>query len=379
MKKILYIHHDGGIGGAPKSLSFLINDLDKTNYEPVVLMVMDGPARKLFEDAGAKVIVDTRLGAFHGSTVSGMSFKLFLRNILYLLPSYFLAKLIIKRINPDIIHLNSASLFIYAKAANKVDKSIPIVSHIREPLLNSFFGDILKFMNHKYVDYYIAIEKYDLSTMNTKNKLTSVVYNSVDFEFYNPDVYSNVIKDELNLRNDDILILYLARITKSNGALELVRSIKESIEGTNIHLAVIGYDKKNFSKYVEEVLKESSSNIHIMELRDDVPNVIASSDIMVVPFTQPHFARSVIEAAAMGKPSVVSNVKGLDELVVDGQTGIIYDLKSSQDLLNSIKILVDDEPLRKSMGEKAYIRAKELFDTKKNSNRIFRIYDSLLK
>lgn len=116
-----------------------------------------------------------------------------------------------------------------------------------------------------------------------------------------------------------------------------------------------------------------------MELRDDVPNVIASSDIMVVPFTQPHFARSVIEAAAMGKPSVVSNVKGLDELVVDGQTGIIYDLKSSQDLLNSIKILVDDEPLRKNMGEKAYIRAKELFDTKKNSNRIFRIYDSLLK
>lgn len=376
--KILYIHHAGGIGGAPRSLSFLINDLDKNIYEPIVLMVEDGPARKIFEEAGAKVLVDTRLGAFHGSTVSGMSFKLFLKNVLYALPSYVLAKKIIKKINPNIIHLNSSSLFMFAKAGKKVNNSIPIVSHIREPLLDSMFGSILRNGNHKYVDSYIAIEKYDLSTMNTTSKLTKVIYNSVDFEVYNPSVKSNVLREELNLNNDDTLILYLARISESNGVIELIQNIKENVNNTNIHFAIIGYNNQSINKYVKNVIDESSKNIHVMELRNDVPEVIASSDIMIVPFTQPHFSRSVIEAAAMGKPSIVSNVKGLDELVLDGVTGYIYDLNSSEDLVEKIDILASDENLRIKMGEKAHIRAMDLFDTKKNSKRVFELYEELL-
>ena len=41
------------------------------------------------------------------------------------------------------------------------------------------------------------------------------------------------------------------------------------------------------------------------------------------PFTVPHFARPVMEAAAMAKPAVASDVEGMDELVVDGQTGVL--------------------------------------------------------
>src|SRR5699024_4034503 len=100
---------------------------------------------------------------------------------------------------------------------------------------------------------------------------------------------------------------------------------------------VIGYNDENTNEYEQKVIDESSDNIHVMRFRDDIPNVIASSDIMVAPFTQPHFARAVIEAAAMCKPSIVSNVKGLDQLVVDGETGYIYNLNNPNDLNEKIE------------------------------------------
>src|SRR5699024_5234192 len=227
------------------------------------------------------------------------SISRFIRNILYVLPSYTYGKKIVKRINPDLVHLNSSSLFIFGKVVKDVNKNIPVISHIREPLLDSFFGDILKYMNHKYVDAFIAIENYDLSTMNTKNKMTKVVYNSVDFELYNPTVKSEVLRDELNLTKEDTVVLYLARIAESNGTLEFVKTIKSLVDKSNIHVAVIGYNDENTNEYEQKVTDESSDNIHVMRFRDDIPNVIASSDIMVAPFTQPHFARAVIEAAAM--------------------------------------------------------------------------------
>lgn len=378
MEKILYIHHGGELGGAPRSLSFLINDLDKTKYQPIVLMVADGPARKLFEAAGAEVIVDSRLSVFHGTKVSGMTFKLFLKNLLFLLPSYFYGKKQLRTIKPDLVHLNTTCLFIYAKAAKKINKKIPIITHVREPLLDSFFGKILKYMNHKYVDSYIAIEEYDLSKMNINGKYTNVIYNSVNFDVYNPSVQSNVLRQELKLSEKDIIILYLARIAESNGTLKFIEDIKNGTYPDNIHFAIIGFDPILNDAYVQKVKQAGTSNIHILEFRDDIPEVVASSDIMISPFTQPHFSRAVIEAAAMGIPSIVSNVKGLDELVVDEETGFIYNLQSSKDLEEKILLLSNDNELRKNMGEKAYNRATQLFDTKKNSKRVFDMYENIL-
>lgn len=379
MKKILYIHHGGGLGGAPKSLAFLIEKIDRTKYYPIVLMTNDGPAKELFKEVGAEVIIEPRLGVFHGTTVTGMSFQLFMFNLIYLLPTKFLGKKIIESIKPDLIHLNTTCLFQYAKISKKIKMDIPVITHVREPLLDNIFGKILKVMNHRYVDAYIAIEKYDLSKMNTDSKISKVIYNFVDFTKYDSDIKSDILREELSLKKEDVVFVYLARIDKSNGALQMVKAINNLCKNKDFHFVMIGANeiKSEYEKKVEKECK-NNPNIHLLNFRRDIPEVLASSDVNISPFVEPHFSRSVIEAAAMQVPSIISNVSGLTELVIDGKTGYVFDIRNQSDFIEKINLLGGNPILRRELGVNSKIRAENLFEANINAKRTFDVYDLLL-
>ncbi|WP_211750175.1 hypothetical protein, partial [Paenibacillus sp. Marseille-Q4541] len=155
-KKLLYVHHSGLLGGAPKSLTYLVSEVDNEKYEAEILTIRNGPAVELLQSSGLPVKIAKFMFPFHGTTVSGMSKKLFIRNLIGAFPTYFMAKRYIKKYKPQILHLNSTCLFLVAKAAKKVSKDTVVICHVREPLLKGFAGDILKKMNHKYVDGFIS-------------------------------------------------------------------------------------------------------------------------------------------------------------------------------------------------------------------------------
>lgn len=384
MKKILYIHHGGSEAGAPRSLSFLINQLDQTKYEAyVVCCSAEYGNKKIFEGVGAKFIFSDKFGPWHGSTVSGMNIGHFKNNILKAIPTYNNIPKILNEIKPDIVHLNSTCLFMCAKATKKYNKDIPVICHIREPLLPNFWGDILKNNCNKYVDQYIAIEQFDANSLKPTTVPTEVVYNFVDFDTYNSNVKSNCLRKELSLAHDDILFLYLARIAPCNGALEMMSSVIKLVEkNKKIHFCIVGANLENKDEYLLKVMEKANDfpqNIHVLPFRSDVPQVIASSDVMVVPFQEPHFARSVIEAGSIGVPSVASNIGGLDELVVDGKTGFFFNYKTFDGFVEKCELLANDIELRIKMGKQAEIHARENFDAVKNSRRVFGIYEKLLK
>lgn len=380
--KILYFHHGGAKGGAPRSLAFLIKKLDKSKYEPYVLICYDAEEnKKIFESVGAKVIYRKFMGAWHGSEVSGMSLRILYHNLKNAIPTYFQMFDILKEVNPDIVHLNSTCLFVAAKAIKKYNKNIPIVCHVREPLLDGFWGNILRKENEKYIDEYIAIEQFDADSLKTK-KNVNIVYNFVDFNDYNSKIKSDCLRKEFKIKKDEIVLLYLARISKENGAKEMLNNITELMQkNEKFHLCLVGIQNNINSKYQDDVLKLSHkfpTRIHFSEFRKDVPNVIASSDIMIAPFVKPHFARSIIEAAAMGVPSIGSNIGGIKELIKDGKTGLLFNYETFEDFNQKCEKLINDCELRKTMGLEAEKYAIENFDADKNSKRTFDIYKKLL-
>ena len=378
--KVLYIHHSESQSGAARSLSFLIDRLDKEKYEPYVLCMFDEEGnRELFESVGAKLLYK-KISPWHGSTVSGMSFIIFLHNVKYLLPTLFGMKEILEKVQPDIVHLNSTCLCFAAAAIKRWKKDLSIVCHVREPLLDGFWGDILRKVNEPNVDYYVAIEKYDADSLHTALPV-EVVPNFVDFSVYNERVESKCLFDELEIPYDHKILLYLARISPQNGALECVNALKDYLTNNQeVHFCVVGADFDNRSNYLDEIIAVSKilpNNLHILPFRTDVPNVIASSDVMLVPFQTPHFARSVIEAAAMGVPSIGTCVGGLEELIVHGKTGFLVDPKSFEGLAEYCDELLD-QGKRASFVKNAIEYAHENFDAEKNSNRTFEIYEKLL-
>lgn len=373
MKKVLYVHHSGNSGGAPRSLAFLLKNLDRTLYEPVIWMLRDGDARKLFELTKAEIIISHNkfLYPFHGSTVTGMSLKIFLQNLVGLIPMLFTAFKIIKQVKPEVIHLTSTCSFHFAFIAKKFFKDIHVVSHIREPLLPNFFGNILLFFNSKNVDRFIAISANDAAPFKRKGCKVDIINNFVDLKEYNPDNLIRIeFRDKLKLDEKDILVSSFSRIDPSNGQLNIIQIAESSKLNSNIKFLICGYEGK--SEYEKTVMNSAPTNVTVMSMINNVSDYLNASDILISSFTTPHFARAVVEASAMGVPSIISNVDSQNELILDKQTGFKYD--SIDDAVESLNFLAQNKSDRLEMGRNARIFAEEKFDSVKNSLDTFKAY-----
>jgi glycosyltransferase involved in cell wall biosynthesis len=378
-KKILYIHHSGGLGGAPRSLSLLLDCLDLKTYDASLLCIYAGPVLDLFKTKPITLFLRESIYPFHGSTVVPMwNMKILLRNLFGAPISFFFARKFIKAHKPDLIHINSSCLCITAFAAKTVDKNIKIVCHVREPLRNSIFGKIIKFICKRNIDKYISIDKFTGNSMESAWN-TKTIYNAVDFSAYNLNIRSNKLREELSLSPKDVVFLFLARVAQGNGAIEFVNVANKLTDiHDNYHFVIAGFNRDVTDSYAKDVRKLAGQNpnLHLMKFREDVVDLIASSDVMVIPFTEPHFARAAIEASALGKPCIGANIGGVQELIIDKETGYLY--KDYNDFIKYCEILGSNSLERERMGRNGYSFALNNFDSVKSAKDIFQIYDDLL-
>ena len=99
--------------------------------------------------------------------------------------------------------------------------------------------------------------------------------------------------------------------------------------------------------------------------RDDIPELLACSDIYVLPSWREGFPRSAIEVAAMGLPIVATNIRGCRQVVEDGNNGLLVPLKNVEELQETLEKLVNDAQLRSQMGQAGYEKAQREFDEQK--------------
>jgi glycosyltransferase involved in cell wall biosynthesis len=372
-KKILYVHHSGVMGGAPRSLAFLVNELDFNQFDPVIWMMRDGKARKLFEETNAKVICNKKkiVQPFNGTTVSGINLKTAVKNFLGFIPTYFYAKKLIKEVNPDIIHLSTTCLFAFAKAAKVVNKDIKVICHVREPLLNNFFGKLLLYGNINHVDKFIAISKNDAKPFLEKKKNTSIIYNFVNIDDYKFDVtIRNEYRKRLDIKeNNTLVISFFARVCESNGVLELLSVARKT--NNNIKFFVFGF--KGETEYEKRVEELKPDNVILMPMTNNVKEFMMATDLVISPFTQPHFSRSIVEASSMGIPSIVSNIGSQNELLIDKETGFLYE--TNDEAVSLIENIYNNRELLNVMGQKARAFAEQHFSAKKNAKLTFQNYD----
>ena len=106
--------------------------------------------------------------------------------------------------------------------------------------------------------------------------------------------------------------------------------------------------------------------------------LFAACDILVFPSIKPHFARPVMEAAAMGKPSVASGLPGMDELIKDKETGFLVKPNNPESLSDSVSKMLEDPNLQDEMGENAYRYVRKKYDARIQVKRIMKMYDTIL-
>jgi len=392
-KKILYIHHGWGIGGAPINLLFMIQLLDKKKYYPKIVFLKDSPAVELFTNAGIDCRVIGKFNRYFSHSVGGFTrwYRadiLLLQFISWVYTTFFVAKQIISEENPDIIHLNSSVLSDWAFAAKR--RKLPVICHIQEAIGNGYFGIrkhfLRKILNHS-VNHFIIISKDNAKRLNLPLK-TTVIYNFVDFNYFNKNsklffqkekskkyvlylggsLYIkgfDVLVDSLNYLDVNIIVLFAGYYPTDTNEYSLKRTIKRLYKKHDNCI-------KNLDKM------RNAPNAKEIGVVTNIPSIISSSDIVVFPATVPHFARPVIEAGAMGKPVVVSDLEGMEEIVKNYKTGFLVKPNDPKELANAINNLCANAELANIFGNNGYIQAKKLFNSRRNSRKIEKVYESIL-
>ncbi len=405
-RRVLYFHHGGAIGGAPLSLLFLLQRLDRSRWDPVVVATRPGPIHELYRRNNIPIYLADEVGG-HLDDFSHTTLEWYTLRHWWPLPSRLLrfpqavrnARRIVERFQPDLVHINSSTLA--AAALGTSQAGVPLIWHIREPLARGYLG-LRRAWLRRTIDRtaarVIAISQYDASQLITSDRIR-VIYNFVDFSQFDRSLSGDRVRTELGIAEDAPLILMLGGVAEPKGTLPLIDAMRlllqrrpdarlliagpppQVAQGAGIRglakrlLRVDAYDRWVLAA-VERV--DPPGAVIFTGVRQDIPHLLAASNVLVFPSTVPHFARPVIEAAAMARPAVASKLGGPAELIVDGETGILVPPDDPSALAVALLDLLNAPDRAAAMGEAAYRRARDLFNAERNARATLATYDELL-
>jgi glycosyltransferase involved in cell wall biosynthesis len=390
LKKVLFIHHATGIGGALLSLLFLLQKVDRNSFLPKVLCLHDSEAVQVFKDNGIDVEVLNCWRSFSHSEVYWIKWYrpdlLIMAAGAWLVTAYSYAERILRKERPDLVYLNSTPLSAWAVAAKRLN--IPVVCHIREPIHAGYLGVrnyVLKRLLKKSVDRFVAVNRQNARTMDAPEN-TTVIYDFVHFDYFDRTRAPAEIPG--TTKKDVKVVLYLGGRATIKGFEVVVEALDYLNPGIVVLFGGPLPSRAWWKVLLRQMLKprlaefqrklNCAPNAVQIGLQKDVAKWIATCDVLINPFTVPHFARPIVEAGAMAKPVIASNVDGMEELVEHGKTGILVPPHNARALAAAINQLCADESLAKQMGEAGFLRAKAIFDGEKNARETFNVFHEIL-
>jgi glycosyltransferase involved in cell wall biosynthesis len=387
IRKVIYVHHERAIGGAPLSLLYLVRMLDRSKYEPAILCLREGPAADLFRKEGLSVEIVEGPDLSHTELVwfRWWQWPRLLVRMMNSVSFYFRLKKVLKRFltngKPPIVHLNSSTLLVAGLAARSL--GLPVVWHIREPLAKGYFGIRRKWWG-KWIrslgNRIIAISNYDAAQLGKDHEhRISVVHNFVDFTLFDHQIPQGKLVQELGITSQEPIILFLGGSAEVKGAEILLLAIPEILgKLKHVHMVLAGEMSEEFTHRAKTPpLSAFRERVHLVGVRHDVPSLIRDSMVLVFPSIVPHFARPVIEASAMKKAVVASDLGGVRELVISDETGILVPAQDVKAFASAVRDLIQDEKRRLQMGERGFWYAREQFDAKRNAGKTFAVYEEL--
>ena len=207
-----------------------------------------------------------------------------------------------------------------------------------------------------------------------------VIPNGIDVERFNPERNTTDIRKEFSLEEDDIVIGFIGRIVPAKGLEYLLNALpylKEEFK--NIKLLIVG--EGSLVEELKERAKKNNifDNILFTGRRRDIPEILASINIFVMPSIAEGLPNALLEAMAMGKPIVTTEVGGIPEIVKNGFNGLLVPPRDTVSLSKAIKELISNDQLATKMGQAARDLVRDNLSIKAIAQKWQSIYLSILK
>jgi glycosyltransferase involved in cell wall biosynthesis len=192
--------------------------------------------------------------------------------------------------------------------------------------------------------------------------------NGIDLEYFEPSLFSKeqtqITRESLGIAADDFVFVFMGRLVGDKGINELVAAFelffklnrKEAIsKKQETKLLLVGTFESDLDPLKLETLRiiEANKNIISVGFQKDVRPYFAISDCLVFPSYREGFPNVVLQAGAMGLPSIVTNINGCNEIIKEGENGIIIPVKNTLAVFEAMLKIIKNTDLRTHLKENA--------------------------
>jgi glycosyltransferase involved in cell wall biosynthesis len=204
----------------------------------------------------------------------------------------------------------------------------------------------------------------------------SLIYNGVDLQRYNHQQPCCTFHDEYGIPEGAPIVGVVARLEAEKGHRTLVDAWPEVLAAVpDAWLLVVGEGSERDALEAEAASLGVSERIVFTGRREDVPAITAALDVAVLPSYREAQGLSVLEAMALGRPVVASNVGGIPEMIEDGVTGVLVPPNDCDALAAAIVRLLEDHPYADMIGKRGHDLVHDRFCIELMVNSIEAIYD----
>ena len=187
----------------------------------------------------------------------------------------------------------------------------------------------------------------------------------IDLAHYNPEL-PEVQADAAKIRKPGIFtFIFVGRLVRDKGINELVEAFERlNKEIPAIRLILVGRQEPKLDPLKPETIAkiDNNKNIEAVGQQSDVRPWLAASDAFVFPSYREGFPNVVIEAGAMGLPSIVTNINGSREIVINNKNGIIVPPHDTEDLGNAMRDFVTSKKQIERLSSNARIMIASRFE-----------------
>jgi glycosyltransferase involved in cell wall biosynthesis len=226
-----------------------------------------------------------------------------------------------------------------------------------------------------------GIGNKDQLTVLLEGSIAGVDFKQFDYAYrFKPE--ASQLRAKLGISKDSSVIIFVGRVVKDKGIVELVSAFRSLLSANfNVDLLIVGPFEPERDLLPADIIAEinESKRIHSVGFSYNPEQYLAISDIFCLPSYREGFGTSVVEAGALGIPSVGTRIVGLVDAIVEGDTGLLVPPKDSVALTNALTKMLREPDLRIKMGKKALDRAKAKFDSTVIANAVLDEYEKLSK
>ncbi len=195
--------------------------------------------------------------------------------------------------------------------------------------------------------------------------------NGIDTAYFDPSLYSDndktSLKSEWGISQNHFLFIFVGRLVKDKGINELIAAFSKLFESKDkVSLLLVGPFENDLDPLLPATLKiiENHSHIYSAGYQNDVRPFFAIADALVFPSYREGFPNVVMQAGAMGLPSIVTNINGCNEIIQNGINGLIIPPKEIDELYEAMKLLVEEPVLYSNIKKVARNNIEKKYNRK---------------